>query len=118
MWLLAFAGLRHAIAAFPTVRFIAKGDDDVWLHLHGIAALLSAIPQALTPVAYVGSFVFSNLVMTAKGRYKSLGTAPDFANAMRVRRLYGMRQGCARLRTRVAVIVQRCIDFTPSVSVR
>ena len=50
--------LQHALTAFATARFFGKADDDVYLHLPGIEAMLRGLPAEAAPYSYLGKMMY------------------------------------------------------------
>ena len=73
--------LRHAIKACKSCRFVAKADDDVYVHLHDMGAHLAAIPSEAANLAYYGYVGYYSIVEWP-GRYFGFhGWGPYFQAA-------------------------------------
>ena len=83
--------LRHAVATWPNVSFVAKADDDVYLQLPVWEHLLLSIPQPLQSHAVLGSIRFFHAVLAPR-RFELRAYAPTYPYALMTARRLQLRQ--------------------------
>ena len=90
--------LRHALSTWPSVQFVAKADDDVFLRLPEWESLLLSIPQPLRPHAVFGSIRFFSAVVGSQAtpRVELRAYAPTYPYALMTARRQRLREtACA-----------------------
>ena len=88
------AWLREAPRLYPSARFIAKADDDVYLHLGDLEHHLRAIPAAAAATAYYGYTGFFTLVQHGDDFFNFVGWSPQEGYAASAARR-GVASRCA-----------------------
>lgn len=88
--------LRHTLTALPSVRWIAKADDDVFINIPRIIAYLDAIPTAIAPWAFFGTPGFFS-TLENETMLIPRGYAPSYQFALKVARRYALRRQCGEL---------------------
>ena len=92
-----FRWLSHALRRYPHARFLGKGDDDEFINVPNLAALLGAMEAAPLPARHVGSLsMYAGWVQYSSyspANFKMCGWSPSARAAVRLASSPSCRKG-------------------------